>query len=156
PAERRGWEWHYVQRLCHLDRLTLREVGPSVNALAFSPDGAWIAIGTGKALPGSTIRETDEAGVELRRVATGQRHLSLRGLKGVVCSVAVSPDGARIAAGSGFSDPRVEARVTVWDAVTGRIVWERSEPGSLAMSVAFSPDRKSLAVGYGEYSGFTD
>src|SRR5207237_992746 len=31
--------------------------------------------------------------------------------------------------------------------------WTRSEPGLTAMSVTFSPDGKSLAAGYGAYSG---
>ena len=43
--------------------------------------------------------------------------------------------------------------VLVWDVETGQVAWTRSEPGLNAMSVAFSPDGKSLAVGYGNYSG---
>ena len=60
-----------------------------------------------------------------------------------------------VAAGSGFADPQVEARVMVWDAESGRVIWSRSEAGFCAMSVAFSHDGKSLAVGYGFYSSTT-
>ena len=63
--------------------------------------------------------------------------------------------GSMVAAGSGFADPQVEARVMVWDAESGRVIWSRSEPGFCAMSVAFSHDGKSLAVGYGFYSSTT-
>ena len=41
----------------------------------------------------------------------------------------------------------------VWDAATGASVWTRNEPGLNAMSVAFNPAGKSLAAGYGFYSG---
>ncbi len=48
PIERRGWEWHYVKRLCHRDRLSLVDVpAGSVNAIAYSPDGRLIATGSG-------------------------------------------------------------------------------------------------------------
>ena len=52
PPERRGWEWHFVKRLCNLERLTLVAGRPSVNAIAFSPDGAWIAVGSGEPIAG--------------------------------------------------------------------------------------------------------
>ena len=52
PRDLRGWEWHYVLRLCRRDRLTFREHGQSVNALAISPDGTWVASGSGP--PGPT------------------------------------------------------------------------------------------------------
>ena len=42
PPNRRGWEWGYCQRLCHLERLTLRREGRPFLSLAFSPDGRWI------------------------------------------------------------------------------------------------------------------
>ena len=32
PEYFRGWEWHYLKRLCHLDLVTLRSTGPSVLA----------------------------------------------------------------------------------------------------------------------------
>src|SRR5262249_40151194 len=47
PPERRGWEWHYVKRLAHLDRLTLEGGSWSVEAIAFSPDGTWLVTGAG-------------------------------------------------------------------------------------------------------------
>ena len=48
PPARRGWEWHYVKRLCNLERLSL-EAGESTSALAFSPDGTWVVSGSGPA-----------------------------------------------------------------------------------------------------------
>ncbi len=42
PPDRRGWEWSYCQRLCHLERLTLRGRGWPFRGLAFGPDGRWL------------------------------------------------------------------------------------------------------------------
>ena len=79
-------------------------------------------------------------------VKSGQQRRTWTGAKGVVKSVAVSPDGKHFAAGcsSGLA--------VVRSVETGETEWTRSEPGLSAMSVAFSPDGKSLAVGYGRYS----
>jgi hypothetical protein len=48
PPKRRGWEWHFVERLCNAERLTLDLGSASVNALAFSPDGTWAVSGGGQ------------------------------------------------------------------------------------------------------------
>ena len=39
PPDRRGWEWRYLQRLCHLDLLTLTDHTGPVGAVAISPGG---------------------------------------------------------------------------------------------------------------------
>src|SRR5262249_2857814 len=45
-------------------------------------------------------------------------------------------------------------QVMVRDAKTGKVLWTKHEPAlTQAMGVAFRPDGKSLAVGFGEYSG---
>jgi WD40 repeat protein len=145
PTERRGWEWHFVERFCHAERLTLDLGNVSVNTLAFGPDASWAVSGSGRA-PNDTFSPLTP-NVEVWDTATGRRRRTLPGIKGTVYSVAVSPDGQRIAAG--FSG----GLVLVWDSATGQIAWPRSVPPLSAMSVAFSPDSKSLAVGYGYYSG---
>jgi serine/threonine protein kinase/WD40 repeat protein len=67
----------------------------------------------------------------------------------VIFSLALSPDGRWLAAGSWQGDG-----VTVWDRATGEIATELpgSRPGANSTTVAFSPDGRWLVVGgQGEY-----
>ena len=68
--------------------------------------------------------------------------------------VAVSRDGKLVASASGFYDraPEGEGRLRVWDAATGAVVLEHTERYVNALSVAFSPDGRHVAVGFGLYS----
>ena len=42
-SDLRGWEWHYLDRLAHEDRSTLRGHDREVRHVAFSPDGRTLA-----------------------------------------------------------------------------------------------------------------
>ena len=156
PSERRGWEWHYVRRLCNPERLTLLAEADSVEAVAYSPDGSWIVSAAGVPSFSGSYSGKGEAEVVVQEVATGQRRRVLRGLPGIPHSLAVNPEGTRIAGGSGTFGgtlvAKAEGQVVVWDATTGQVCWRRGEPGLHAMVVAFRGDGKTLAVGYGLYS----
>ncbi|MCY3022114.1 MAG: protein kinase, partial [Planctomycetota bacterium] len=67
--------------------------------------------------------------------------LTLKGHAAVVSSVAFSPDGKRVATGSGDRTARV------WDSETGRELLTLKGHDHFVMSVAFSPDGKRLATG---------
>ena len=143
PSERRGWEWHYVKRLCHPERLSVDVPAGSLSAIAFSPDGRGIATGSG----GQFSRGKGGSNVELWDRETGQRRPTFHGTDNVIWSLAFRPDGTRLALGG--TNPQVEVR----DARTGAVLWSKSEPKlPQAMSIAFSPDGKALAVGFGVYS----
>ena len=155
PPDRRGWEWHYVMRLCHLERLAIDVPGESVNAVAFSPDGSRVASGLGLAPMGGQRSGADPMRVALWDPETGRqvRSLSDPGPGGRIYRIAFSPDGSRLAVGSGYSFPQPTARLTVWDVDSGQIAWRREEPGIHAvMSLSYSPDGRTLAAGYGLYS----
>ena len=148
PTERRGWEWHYVNRQCHAERLTVETPAGLVHAVAFSPDGRLIATATGGPF------SVGEGGpnVVLWDRETGQRQLALSNTNHHIWSLAFSPDGTKLAVG-GRGFPAGSPQVMVLDAMNGQILWSRHDPElPQAMSVAFSPDGHSLAVGYGLYS----
>jgi WD40 repeat protein/tRNA A-37 threonylcarbamoyl transferase component Bud32 len=147
--ERRGWEWHYVNRLGHPERLSVDVPAGCVSAVAFSPDGSQIATGSG--WPFSVGKGGPNVVLWDRK--TGHQRLALSGTEHHIWSLAFSPDGEKLAVG-GRSFPTGSPQITVRDAKTGAILWAAHEPTlPQAMSVAFSPDGKSLAVGFGEYSG---
>jgi len=100
--------------------------GP-VDAVAFSPDGKWVATGSGD----KTARVMEAAtGKEVSRLA----HY------GTVHEVAFSPDGKWLATAS------VDNTARVMEAATGKEVSRRSHQG-IVNAVAFSPDGKWLATG---------
>ncbi len=43
----RGWDWHYLDRLCHTDLFPGMTHGQWVSSVAVSPDGRWIASAAG-------------------------------------------------------------------------------------------------------------
>ena len=55
--KRRGWEWHFVERLCNSERRVLDLGNTSVNSLAYSPDGTWVVSGSG-----ATVRRATPKG----------------------------------------------------------------------------------------------
>jgi WD40 repeat protein len=132
PPDLRGWEWHYLRRLYHADRLTYRNPtawAGTVNQL--SPDGQSIASAAG-----------DE--VVIRRATTGEevRHLAWTAEKdqasesGIV-ALAYAADGRSLAAAT-------EDEVRVWSTATGQEVRRlRGGSGGLALD----PDGKRFAWG---------
>jgi WD40 repeat protein len=63
--------------------------------------------------------------------------------KGIRC-VAFSHDGALLAAGLG--EPKERGRVVLWDVAGRKQLWSHEESHGVP-SVAFSPDRKTMAIG---------
>jgi WD40 repeat protein len=124
--DRRAFEWHYLNRLCHAELLTLKADG-SFLSVAYSPDGERLARANG-------------GGVKVWDAKTGQELLNLKdgGMR-----VVFSPDGKRLASGAKGST------VKVWDANNGKELLRlrvRHAEWFPGFSLSFSPDGKRLAT----------
>jgi WD40 repeat protein len=107
-------------------------------AVAFSPDGKWIALGGHPWDEGIALFDlaTFE---EVKRFAGGPRYTTSLGL-------AFSPDGKYLAsAGS-------QCTVQLWEVATGKSLHREDQPQSGIRDMVLSPDGKSLLVGH-DYLG---
>jgi WD40 repeat protein len=107
------------------------EAGELVRSLAFTPDGTILAAAGGN---------TNDFAVHLWNVASGESFGTLEGHTAIVWSVAFSPDGELLVSVS--SDKTAK----IWDWRSGKLIQSLDFPGE-AVSVSFSPDGQTLAVG---------
>jgi WD40 repeat protein/tRNA A-37 threonylcarbamoyl transferase component Bud32 len=133
----RGFEWYYLDRLCHAGLFTLKGHEGPVQSVAYSPDGRLVA------LAGGSFTSRTPAAILVYDAATGQQVSHLRGHRWPVAWLVFSPDGKYLA-----SARKVEGAlfgrevVTIWEVASG------NEVASLAghSCAAFSPDGKHLAT----------
>jgi WD40 repeat protein len=100
--------------------------------LVFSQDGRRLAFGS-----------VEEHKVFIWDTATGRQLQRIKELEGEITCVAFSPDGGKIAVGSGR---RSGALLALWDVAGGKQLAAFSPP-ALGDSLAFSPDGRVLACG---------
>jgi WD40 repeat protein/serine/threonine protein kinase len=118
----RGFEWYYLWRLYHSDRLTLRGHSAAVRCVRFTPDGKQLATCG------------DDQVARIWDTATGRELRTLRGPTGAVFCLAVSPDGARLVTGN------KDGSLAVWDLGTGNRLRLLRRHTRSVNSVAYSPD----------------
>jgi WD40 repeat protein len=95
---------------------------------------------------------TDRAEIRLWDIEAGCDRRAFDGLIGTVHAVTVSPDSKLLAATGGHHELQDSGGwLKLWDATTGTSLPLRTESvsGMVGMGVAFSPDGRFLAVGYG-------
>ena len=103
-----------------------------VNSVAWSPDGKYIASGSG------------DRTVQVWEAATGNRIIDYTGHSGFVTSVAWSPAGKYIVSGDGLHT------VQVWEALTGNTILVYKGQLYGVNSVAWSPDSTKVVSGSGD------
>lgn len=115
--------WQNIQ----LIRTLIEKSGP-VAALAFSPDGFLLAIGS------------CDSAVKLFQVATGDRERTLFGYPLGVDCLSISPDGNVLAIGA------PDGNIDLWQLENGKFLGKMALKGRVT-SIAFSPDGEILASG---------
>src|SRR5262249_48970768 len=118
----RGWEWHYLRRLCRGEELTLKAPATGLSDVAFSPDGHRLAAaGWDNQIRLWALRSDGRAGA------------TLPGHWFHVNGVAFDPDGRRLASASS------DGTVRLWEVETGREVRRLTLRTGGGRAVAFSP-----------------
>jgi WD40 repeat protein len=148
PPGRRGWEWHYLKRLCHKELHILRH-GGQVESLVVSPDGKCLA---SLSVPDGKVIVWD--------VTTGAVLRELR--HSAASCLAFSPDGQHLACAGGAweeqkqtysgwvkilewtTDRPLRTLTSAW--TTRRDVFSLRGDPHLLECLAFSPDGRLLAA----------
>jgi hypothetical protein len=125
----RGWEWYYLDSLCHRDLLTLQGHIGDVIHVCWSPDSGRVATSSG------------DGTVKIWNATEGRRLLNIDAHDGAAYMVAWSPNGQRLAT-AGW-----DRTVKIWDAASGAIQYTFRSHAGRAFSVAWSPDGARLASG---------
>jgi WD40 repeat protein/serine/threonine protein kinase len=153
PVDLCEWEWEYARRLGHSELKTFAgsSQGQDVWSVAFSPDCALLACGSG---PWGSAGSGQTGELVVRLVQSGDVVFTLTGLKGAVQAVAFSPDGHQLAVSWGFTGGAQGAVLAVFDIPSGRKAWERSEQGIQVLSLAYSPNGRAIASGCGRFNDY--
>jgi serine/threonine protein kinase len=129
----RGWEWHYVQRLCQPElpppARIVRAHKDRVSGLAYSWDGA------------RAVTASWDGTIKIWNTETWSERRAITAAPGRVCSVAFAPDGSQILTGNG------DGTATVWDAETGETRLTLKGHTGWVGAAIFSPDGRLIATG---------
>lgn len=116
-AKWRGWEWQFLNQLCHSELFVLGGHTGFICGVAYSPDGKWIAsAGMGNPYHFNQPNRIQPGEVILWDAATGDRLRTLRGHTHNISCVTFSPDGRMLATLS------LDNSIRFWNPITGEEV----------------------------------
>jgi WD40 repeat protein len=125
----RGWEWHYLHRLCRSDLLTLKGHTGLVSSASISPDGSRI------------VTTSNDRTARVWDAKTGAPALTFKGHTGLVRWASFNSDGLWVVTGS------TDQTAIVWDTVTGAEVLKLKGHTAAVNSVSFSRDGLRVVTG---------
>ena len=120
-----------------------------IRSVAFSPDGLRLASAGGIFDPKGVVGPD----ITMWNAATGNEVFSTPGHKGGVSGVAFSPDGKTLASSGSPWDPvtrKTGGEVGLWDAASGKEIRTIHDASAAIHCLAWSPDGKQLATGWGD------
>jgi WD40 repeat protein len=136
----RTFEWYYLSRLAHAERLTLRGHTERPTCLVYAPDG-------------DSLASASSGEIKMWDLARGrERWSALLPSDGDMVALAFSPDGKTLATGWSYRPGKKRQDplplVQLWDATTGRKVSDlcRVEGFGLAAAITFSADSRALTL----------
>lgn len=130
--KRRGWEWHYVHRLCHSDLLTLEGHMEGLSSALFSADGSRILTTS----QDRTAKVWDaKSGAELST-------MTMKGQTERLFSASFDADGSRI-----VTSGRPDHTAKIWDVKTGTVLQVLTGHSHDVVSAAFGADGSRVVTG---------
>jgi WD40 repeat protein/serine/threonine protein kinase len=120
----RGFEWYYLQRLCHAESRTLSAHEGGVNSVAYSHDGSLLATAG------------EDRSVKIWAVDTGVLRTTIHAHDRRVNWVEFSPTDHLLASAGD------DATAKIWDLATGKLRITIRKPGERVVGVLFLPGGK--------------
>lgn len=137
--DRRGFEWHYLKRLCHADLLTFHAHREHIRGITYTPDGKHLITAAGTP---DYARTGQERGDLALWKTTGQLVGTFQGTQGQVVSVTLSRDGERLLAVCS------NKKAYLWEMLSRRKLAEFDAQATYWQGASgdFSPDGNTLAI----------